>query len=64
MDTSPRRNLQSRRKKHRRIRKVDGYRKNSQDIMLIFVNKLDDQDIAAVAGYYQQLPTQRIRDKR
>ena len=41
-----------------------GYRKNSEEIMLIFANKLDDQDIAAVAAYYQQLPTQRIRDKQ
>ena len=41
-----------------------GYRKNSQEIMLIFANKLDDQDIAAVAAYYQQLPTQGISDKQ
>jgi cytochrome c553 len=34
-----------------------GYRTNSLDIMLVFAGKLDAADIAALAAYYQQLPT-------
>jgi cytochrome c553 len=32
-----------------------GYRKNSPDVMEPFARKLDDQQIAAVAAYYQQV---------
>jgi cytochrome c553 len=32
-----------------------GYRKNSQEVMLRIAGKLDDQDIAALAAYYQQV---------
>jgi cytochrome c553 len=32
-----------------------GYRKNSPDVMEAFAQKLDDQQIAAVAAYYQQV---------
>jgi cytochrome c553 len=32
-----------------------GYRKNSPDVMEPFAKKLDDQQIAAVAAYYQQV---------
>jgi cytochrome c553 len=32
-----------------------GYRKNSQEVMLTIAGKLDDQDIAALAAYYQQI---------
>jgi quinohemoprotein ethanol dehydrogenase len=32
-----------------------GFRKNSPEAMGLFVKKLDDQEIAAVAAYYQQL---------
>lgn len=31
------------------------YRKNSQDVMSKIAGKLDDQDIAALAAYYQQI---------
>jgi cytochrome c553 len=33
-----------------------GYRQSSPGIMRVIAAKLDDQDIAAVAAYYQQLP--------
>jgi cytochrome c553 len=32
-----------------------GFRKNSPDAMGVIANKLDDQEIAAVAAYYQQV---------
>jgi cytochrome c553 len=32
-----------------------GFRKNSPDAMGAIAKKLDDQDIAAVAAYYQQV---------
>jgi cytochrome c553 len=32
-----------------------GYRKNSQDVMSRIAGKLDDQDIAALSAYYQQV---------
>jgi cytochrome c553 len=32
-----------------------GYRQSSAEIMRVIASKLDDQDIAAVAAYYQQL---------
>ncbi len=32
-----------------------GFRKNSPDAMRVIANKLDNQDIAAVAAYYQQV---------
>jgi cytochrome c553 len=32
-----------------------GFRKNSHDAMEVIAKKLDDQDIAAVAAYYQQV---------
>ena len=32
-----------------------GFRKNSPDAMEVIANKLDDQGIAAVAAYYQQV---------
>ena len=31
-----------------------GFRKNSPDAMGVIANKLDDQEIATVAAYYQQ----------
>jgi cytochrome c553 len=34
-----------------------GFRKTSPDAMALFAKQLDDQDIAAVAAYYQQLPS-------
>jgi cytochrome c553 len=34
-----------------------GYRTSSPDIMLVITGKLDDAEIAALAAYYQQLPT-------
>jgi cytochrome c553 len=34
-----------------------GYRKNSPEVMFMIATKLDDQDIAALAAYYQQVPT-------
>ena len=34
-----------------------GYRRNSPDIMVLIASKLNDADIAALAAYYQQLPT-------
>ena len=33
----------------------EGFRKNSPDAMGVIANKLDDQEIAAVAAYYQQV---------
>lgn len=33
-----------------------GYRKSSPEIMAMIANKLEDQDIAALAAFYQQLP--------
>lgn len=33
----------------------EGFRKNSPDTMEVIAKKLDDQDIAAVAAYYQQV---------
>jgi cytochrome c553 len=33
-----------------------GYRKNSPEVMFMIATKLDDQDIAALAAYYQQVP--------
>jgi cytochrome c553 len=33
-----------------------GYRKNSREVMLMIAGKLDEQDIAALAAYYQQVP--------
>jgi cytochrome c553 len=33
----------------------EGFRKNSLDAMAVIAKKLDDQEIAAVAAYYQQL---------
>jgi cytochrome c553 len=32
-----------------------GYRKNSPEVMFMIATKLDDQDIAALAAYYQQV---------
>jgi cytochrome c553 len=32
-----------------------GFRKNSPDVMGVIANKLDDQEIAAVGAYYQQV---------
>ena len=32
-----------------------GYRRNSQTTMTLFAKKLDDQDIAALAAYFEQL---------
>ena len=32
-----------------------GLRKNSPEAMALFAKKLDDQEIAAVAAYYQQV---------
>jgi cytochrome c553 len=32
-----------------------GYRKNSPDAMGVIAEKLDDQEISAVAAYYQQV---------
>ena len=32
-----------------------GFRKNSPDAMGVIAKKLDDQEIAAVAAYYQQV---------
>jgi cytochrome c553 len=32
-----------------------GFRKNSPDTMALIAKKLDDQDIFAVAAYYQQV---------
>jgi cytochrome c553 len=32
-----------------------GYRKNSPETMFMIATKLDDQDIAALAAYYQQV---------
>jgi cytochrome c553 len=34
-----------------------GFRKTSPDAMALFAKQLDDQDIAALAAYYQQLPS-------
>jgi len=31
-----------------------GFRRNSPEAMALFAKKLDDQEIAAVAAYYQQ----------
>jgi cytochrome c553 len=36
----------------------EGYRKNSPNEMVIISKKLDEQDIAAVAAYYQQVRSQ------
>jgi cytochrome c553 len=36
-----------------------GYRQNSPEIMRVIATKLDDQDIVAVAAYYQQLSATR-----
>jgi cytochrome c553 len=33
-----------------------GYRRNSPEVMFMIATKLDDQDIAALAAYYQQVP--------
>jgi cytochrome c553 len=33
-----------------------GYRKSSPEVMFMIATKLDDQDIAALAAYYQQVP--------
>ena len=33
-----------------------GFRKTSPDAMARFAKQLDDQEIAALAAYYQQLP--------
>ena len=33
----------------------EGFRKNSPDTMDVIAKKLDDQDIQAVAVYYQQV---------
>ena len=33
----------------------EGFRKNSPDTMDVIAKKLDDQDIQAVAAYYQQV---------
>jgi cytochrome c553 len=33
-----------------------GYRKNSREIMMTIAERLDDQDISALAAYFQQLP--------
>jgi cytochrome c553 len=33
-----------------------GYRKSSREVMFMIATKLDDQDIAALASYYQQVP--------
>ena len=42
-----------------------GFRKNSPDAMGVIANKLDDQEIAAVAAYYQQVQsTSRRRRHR
>ena len=32
-----------------------GYRKSSREVMFMIATKLDDQDIAALAAYYQQV---------
>ena len=32
-----------------------GFRRNSPEAMALFAKKLDDQEIAAVAAYYQQV---------
>jgi cytochrome c553 len=32
-----------------------GFRRNSPEAMAVFAKKLDDQEIAAVAAYYQQV---------
>ena len=32
-----------------------GFRRNSPEAMGLFAKKLDDQEIAAVAAYYQQV---------
>ena len=32
-----------------------GFRKNSPEAMALFAKKLDNQEIAAVAAYYQQV---------
>ncbi len=32
-----------------------GFRRNSPEAMALFAKKLDDEEIAAVAAYYQQL---------
>jgi cytochrome c553 len=34
-----------------------GFRNNSPEAMALFAKKLDDQDIAAIAAYYQQVPS-------
>jgi len=34
-----------------------GFRRNSPEAMGLFARKLDDQEIAAVAAYYQQVRT-------
>jgi cytochrome c553 len=33
----------------------EGFRKNSPDTMEVIAKKLDDQEIMAVAAYYQQV---------
>ena len=33
-----------------------GYRRSSPEVMFMIATKLDDQDIAALAAYYQQVP--------
>jgi cytochrome c553 len=34
-----------------------GFRNNSPGVMRLFAKKLDDQEIAAIAAYYQQVPS-------